>query len=307
MATSPKLLERAGFNFTAPTPGAVTLHQDSGIVSTCLFGTFNGEWATATIEGLEFDTLVLTRGSNRRWHGHLDGVPFSLEPHGTLLITYIPQGVKGELTYFAEANTSSMLMFPPGRLAGLMPGDGAAAAMPFAMLDSERLVQLFQMIETEILTPDSDHPGQIETLTRMLAHYLVDRPEARNTGQKAHLDISPFKLKRVLDYIDDHLGEAVDLSTIADVAGLSRYHFVRVFKCATGCSPYQHLIHRRVARAQTLIANGELSLAAIGKISGFAHAAHFGAFFKRQTGLSPTRYRELVQRGVATPFDPSSF
>lgn len=295
------MAEQVPLRFTAPTPGAVTAHRSSGIISTCLFGTFDGEWATATVEGLEFDTLLLTRGSNHIWRGVLNGEPFTVEPHGTLLISYIPQGVKGEMTYYAEANTSSLLMFPPGRLANMMPADGNAAGVPFAMVGSERLVELFQMIETEILAPESGKPGHIETLTRMLAHYLADRTAVRSSGQRPHLDISPYKLKRVLDYIDDHLGVAIDLSSMAEVAGLSRFYFASVFKRATGRSPYQHLIYRRVAWAQTLIAQSELSLAEIGQASGFCSPAHFSTSFKRETGLSPTRYRELVRRGVTVP------
>lgn len=293
--------DRPPLNFTAPTPGAVTVHDGSGIISTCLFGTFDGEWATARIEGLAFDTLLLTRGSNRAWHGVLGGISFAMEPHGTQRVTFIPQGVQGEMTYYAEANTSSLLMFPPGLLAGLMPGDSDAATLPFAMLASDRLVELFQMIETEILAPQSGQPGHIETLMRMLALHLADRPAMRRPGQHAHMDISPYKLKRVLDYIDDHLGDAVDLDAMAEVAGLSRFYFVSIFKRATGRSPYQHLIHRRVARAQTLIAHSELSLADIGQASGFSNPAHFSTSFKRGTGQTPTRYRDLVRRGVAVP------
>ena len=301
MATSPLPEDRPALNFTAPTPGTVTVHRGSGIISTAFFGTFNGEWATARIEGLEFDTLLLTRGSNRPWHGVLGGERFAVEPHGTLLITYIPQGISGEMTYFAEANTSSLLMFPPGRLANMMPGDGHAATMPFAMVDSARLVELFQMIETEILAPESGKPGHIETLTRMLANYLFDGPAQHRGGQRMHLDLPPYKLKRVLDFIDDHLSETVDLSAMAEVAGLSRFYFVSVFKRATGRTPHKHLIYRRVARAQTLIAQNELSVADIGQASGFASPAHFSSSFKRETGLSPSRYRDLVRRGVAVP------
>lgn len=293
--------ERPPLSFTAPTPGAVTVHGGSGIISTCLFGTFDGEWATARIEGLAFDTLLLTRGSNRTWHGVLGGKQFAVEPHSTLLITFIPQGVQGEMTYYAEANTSSLLMFPPGLLAGMMPVDSDAATVPFAMLASDRLVELFQMIETEILAPRTGRPGHIETLTRMLAHSLADRPAMRSPGQRARMDISPYKLKCVLDYIDDHLGESVDLDAMAEVAGLSRFYFANIFKRATGRSPYQHLIYRRVARAQTLIAQSELGLADIGQASGFSSPAHFSTSFKRATGQTPRRYRDLVRRGVAVP------
>lgn len=307
MAAAAQLLEHTLLSFTAPTPGVTTRHAESGIVSTCLFGTFNGEWATASINELPFDTLLLTRGSNRQWHGKLGGEPFSLEPHSRLLISYIPAGVSGELHYYAEANPSSLLMFPPGRLASMLPAGVDARRAPLAMVDSQRLIELFQLIETEILAPVDQQRGQIDSLTRMLAHYMADLSDPRRPKAKPRIDISPHKLKRVLDYIDDHLGDAVDLDAMADVAGLSRYHFLRVFKCATGCSPHQHLIHRRIARAQTLIAHGELSLSAISRMSGFSNPGHFSTFFKRRTGMSPTRYRELVQHGVDTPFDPSSF
>lgn len=301
MASRQPSSETAPLHFTAPTPGTVTVHRGTGIVSTCLFGTFDGEWATGSIAGLPFDTFLLTRGSNRPWHGVLGAVPFRVEPHGSLRVTFIPAGVIGEMTYYAEANTSSLLMFPPGRLANMMPDGGKAAAMPFAMLESERLAQLFQMIETEILAPEAGQAGHIETLTRMLAQYLADRPDVRADGASAHVDIAPLKLKRVLDYIDAHLGEPVDLDMMAAVAGLSRFYFGSVFKRATGRSPYQHLLYRRVARAQTLIAQSELSLREIAEASGFSSPAHFSAAFRRETGLSPSCYRELVEAGVETP------
>lgn len=290
-----------GLNFTAPSPGTVTVHRASGIVSTCLFGTLKGEWATGTVEDLPFDTFLLSRGSNRPCHGVIGGEAFRREPHSTLMVSFIPQGLKGELTYWADANTSSLLMFPPGRLANMMQGNIDAARAPFAMQESERLVELFQMIETEILAPDTDRLGHIETLTRMLAHELPKVSEAKGTGKSVNMEIGPYKLKRVLDFIDDHLGEPVNLDAMAAVAGLSRFYFVSVFKRATGRSPYQHLLFRRVARAQTLIAQSPLSLREIGEASGFSSPAHFSSSFRRETGLSPTRYRDLVRQGVEAP------
>lgn len=300
-ASSWEQIKQPALHFTAPTPGAVTVHPGSGIVSTCLFGTLDREWATASIAGLEFDTLLLTRGSNRIWKGQLGNRPFTVEPHGTLLISFIPQGTPAEMTYYAEANTSSFLMFPPLLLRSMMPGDGTAALVPFAMIDNGSLIELFQMIETEILAPESGGTGHIEMLTRMLAHYLVDQPFMRSSRERPRMDISPFKLMRVLDYIDDNLSVPVDLDAMAKVAGLSRFYFASVFRRATGRPPYQHLIHRRVARAQTLIAQSELSLADIALASGFSSPAQFSTSFRRETGQSPTRYRVLVRRGVKAP------
>lgn len=305
MAASTRI-DPAALRFTSPTPGMLIKDPVSGIISTCLFGSFDREWATARIDGLEFDTLLLSRGSNYPSHGVLGGEAFKLAPHSIPLISYIPQGVRGEVTYFREPNTASLLMFPPGRLASMMPDGDHSATKSFAMVDNEKLVELFQMIETEILAPDHDRPGQIDTLIHMLAHYLADRSVERRPRQRPHLDISPAKLKRVLNYMDDHLAEPIDVSTMAEVVGLSRFHFVRVFKSATGRSPYQHLLHRRVARAQSMIAGGAFSLTAISKTTGFTSPTHFSTCFKRETGMTPSCYRELVQRRIDESFISAS-
>lgn len=301
MPTSPQnSASLSPLNFSAVTPGAVTLHAASGIISVSLFGTTNSEWTTGRIDGLDYDTLLLSRGNNYPCYGSLDGESFRIEPHGILLISFIPQGVKGELTYYRAVGTSSLLMFPPGRLANMMMGDRSAARIPFAMIDCPRMVELFQLIETEILAPDERQSGYIETLTRMIADCLSDRSSVGHMWERARLDISPQTLKRVLGYVEDHLGEPIDLNAMAAVAGLSRYYFVAVFKRATGRSPYQHLLSRRIARAQTLIAQSDDSLSEIAKASGFTSPSQFSSSFRRETGFSPTRYRELVRQGVDT-------
>jgi AraC-like DNA-binding protein len=70
-------------------------------------------------------------------------------------------------------------------------------------------------------------------------------------------------LQRIREYIEGHLAENIELETLADIAGLSKWHFARAFKQSVGTPPHFYLIQRRLERAQELLAETDLSLAQI--------------------------------------------
>ena len=78
----------------------------------------------------------------------------------------------------------------------------------------------------------------------------------------------------------------------AAVARLSRYHFARQFKAATGLPPHQYVIMRRVERAKELLQAGTaLSLAEVAAHVGFSDQSHFSQHFKRLVGVTPGQFR----------------
>jgi AraC family transcriptional regulator len=106
--------------------------------------------------------------------------------------------------------------------------------------------------------------------------------------------LSPPKLKRVMEFIDAHLNDSIGLHDLAATAGLSANHFLRVFKLATGKTPYHFLRARRLERAQVLLADDTMPLAELALECGFANQAHFTAALSRELGISPGRYRRSV-------------
>ena len=79
---------------------------------------------------------------------------------------------------------------------------------------------------------------------------------------------------------------------MAEVAGLSPYHFARQFKTATGLPPHQYVILRRVERAKHLLRAGTgLSLAEVAACAGFSDQSQFSHHFKRLLGVTPRRIR----------------
>ena len=103
--------------------------------------------------------------------------------------------------------------------------------------------------------------------------------------------LAPGALRNVLAYMDAHLAEALTLDQLAAEAGLSVYHFARMFKQSTGQAPHQYLMQRRLQHAMTLIHQGALSLTEIALCCGFSSASHFSNRFRAQFGCSPSQHR----------------
>lgn len=107
-------------------------------------------------------------------------------------------------------------------------------------------------------------------------------------------DLSRRRLRRVLDYIDANLEQDLTLAELAGVACLSPCHFSRSFKDAYGIGPQRYTVKRRVERAKALLRNGNDTLASIAATVGFADQSHLTAAFRRETGITPGRFRAVV-------------
>ncbi|HET8903222.1 MAG TPA: helix-turn-helix transcriptional regulator, partial [Saccharospirillum sp.] len=81
------------------------------------------------------------------------------------------------------------------------------------------------------------------------------------------------------------------LTDMAEVTGLSDYHFARMFKQATGYPPHRYVLHRRLTRARQLLADTPLNMTEIALRCGFGSSSHFSNRFRAETGVSPTVYR----------------
>jgi transcriptional regulator GlxA family with amidase domain len=88
---------------------------------------------------------------------------------------------------------------------------------------------------------------------------------------------------------------AFALDELAAEAGLSRFHFLRVFSKATGQTPHAFLINQRVNRAQALLRAGERA-AEVAVACGFADQPHLTRVFRRIVGVTPGQYARAVCR-----------
>lgn len=131
-----------------------------------------------------------------------------------------------------------------------------------------------------------------ESLGNVLAVHLLryySVPSTRPVTFKGGL--SATRLRQVTEFIGNHYDREIKLAELAQVAGMSSFHFAREFKRTTGTTPHQYLIKFRVERAKALLAKRDLPLIEVGLRSGFSHQSHFTRLFRRVTGTTPHSYR----------------
>jgi AraC family transcriptional regulator len=109
-------------------------------------------------------------------------------------------------------------------------------------------------------------------------------------------------------WIDANAHEPIGLDCAADEAGLSPFHFLRLFRDVLGVTPHQYLVRARLRRAARLLADEERSITDISLDVGFADLSNFVRTFHRAAGVSPTGYRraargdrKILQERMAAP------
>ena len=100
-----------------------------------------------------------------------------------------------------------------------------------------------------------------------------------------------FKLRRVTDWMAEHLAEDFSLARLAEQAGMSEFHFNRLFKRVTGVPLSQYQIRLRLDVARRLLRETKESVITIANDVGYSNPSHFAQLFRKATGLSPTTYR----------------
>ena len=128
----------------------------------------------------------------------------------------------------------------------------------------------------------------IDLLTQTLTVHLLRRHAAvppRPAGEGGGL--RPATLRRVEEYIAEHLAGDLRLADLAAVANLSQYHFARQFRRSTGESLHRYVVERRLDAARRLLEGGRHSVVEVAALTGFADQSHLHRLFKARYGVTP--------------------
>lgn len=129
--------------------------------------------------------------------------------------------------------------------------------------------------------------------TTLSAHVLQNYCTKRHVFKEYTGGLPTKKLQQITDYIMEHLGDSLLLGAIAKEAGMSKYHFSRLFKQSTGLSPYQYVIQCRINYAKILLSQGQLKISEVAELVGFTDQSQFTRHFKRLVGVTP---KEIYQK-----------
>ncbi len=103
--------------------------------------------------------------------------------------------------------------------------------------------------------------------------------------------LTPARLRGLFDFVDANLAGPLRLADLADQAALSRAHFARAFRTATGLAPHRYVLQRRLHQARDLLRRTGLPAAEIAARCGFADSAHFSRVYRRYFGVPPSAGR----------------
>jgi len=128
--------------------------------------------------------------------------------------------------------------------------------------------------------------------SHMIIHQLLDHPFE---GQAAPDDVHPLNqvvVRKIGDLVDANMDRHITVNEMASIAGISRHHFSRRFKAATGQAPLQFAIQRKLDHAAKLLAEDDsFSVISIAQKVGYTNPAQFARVFRRHFGLAPRNWR----------------
>ena len=100
------------------------------------------------------------------------------------------------------------------------------------------------------------------------------------------------EIERAKEYIETHWQEEFNLSETAKAAGLSKGHFIKLFKKHTGVTPHEYYINYKISKVKEKLLDSNLSIAQAFAACNIRYSGHFAKVFKDKTGVSPSAYRK---------------
>lgn len=165
---------------------------------------------------------------------------------------------------------------------------------------SERLARLASDLSEELAHREA---GQQLVIAALVEQAVVELLRHHSHVRRAdELELSRAglvdrRIRRAVELMHAQLDRDLPLEEIASAAYLSPFHFARLFKKLTGATPHAYLAGLRAARAQTLLAETDLSITEVSARVGYASSSHFTKAFRHATGMTPRAFRSAIVRG----------
>jgi AraC family transcriptional regulator len=211
------------------------------------------------------------------------------------LASYIPAGLEVWSRLDTPGPLRHLDIHLSSRRLKAIAGSDAARAAPVLLTDLGTLAPLAQALCDECREParTADHAERLAQLVvlEVLHRGRAEAPAIAPVGQW---------LADLRAHVVANLNQRIAVDDLAAIAGMSRTHFNRRFREVAQCSPYQWVLGLRVDQARQLL-RGQLPLAEVASITGFADQAHFSRVFKAMTGMAPGRWMNGQGTGEPDP------
>ncbi len=162
---------------------------------------------------------------------------------------------------------------------------------PAIAFEDHMLRSIVQAFSAILRDSTIDIDGYSETLAALIVYELKRLRRQWKQPALHEGGLSLQQMQRVADYIEGHLRDRLTIADLANLVELSRFHFIRAFKKATGVPPHQFIIQRRVERAKEMLADGRNSVTEVALGAGFNGLTQLTRAFRQIVGVTPTTFR----------------
>lgn len=241
--------------------------------------------------------IMAERAERDEGETRIEGLPKSTQHELSHKLTLVPAGhrfcgwqkprVLNRCSYF-YLDPRSPLVDPELRFA-------EAELKPRLFFFDRDLWETALKLKAQVEQPAAGNRLYAEALGNVMAHELMRLDNgAVPAKQNVRGGLAGWQQKKLAEYIEEHLAEDISLPALAEIAGLSPFHFARAFKQSFGVPPHRYLVSRRIEKAKNLLATPALPVTQIGLDLGFGEASSFTTAFRKHAGLTPTEYRRSL-------------
>lgn len=227
-----------------------------------------------------FDSILITHIIRGSFSFHLNGQELTCKAGETAVIDcfhphtyYTNDSFEAYWIHINGSNTKALFTELTGRFGNIIRFDNEIEM---------QIKDIYELIKNNESISESNMSSKIYRLIISLFNTNENKICSNTVVQTA------------IHYMNQNYQSRLTIEQIAKYINMSASQFSRQFKKQTGKSPYDYLLGIRLTKAKELLKNTSLPISEISYQTGFANECNFIYFFKKQEGISPLKFRNIL-------------
>ena len=168
----------------------------------------------------------------------------------------------------------------------------------------KRLCEINPAMKLKQSNPNTydNNPTLIQNIIKNKQRALFERIESRGItyqlfsrflkDAKPKIEVTDDRIQNVVTFIRKNIYEKITLGQLSGICNLSDDHLIKLFKKETGSTPLQYINHKKIEKAQLMLAFNDMPIKNVAYALSFDNHSYFNRLFKAMTSMTPQEYRD---------------